>query len=355
MFEMFGKAVMLKKYLWGAIVPALAVFVLSGAGARPKPDTLLKNNADTVTYQSIMIKQTTKDTSLRFAGSNGRIIGIVVDQENREPIPGVNITIVGTNFNAKTDSAGMYTIVNVPIGLYAVEAKYKGYETQKITGIKAITGLATKVNFKFKITIVEKKGTVRQTAKDSIIASTTGKITGVVIDVKTREAISGASVTLLGLNMCDSTNLDGRYAITNVPEGRYNVQAKITGYEPQVIVAKTKIRQIVPVNFVLKPTIIGTKDSGIVKPSERRTTTETEHRSITTEEIERMEKPNIYLYPTKQETLTVKVHPKGKITTSIPEYNTGWNVVVAPGGKINDTYDFLFYEATVDYNFTIDA
>jgi len=238
---------MLKKYLWGAIVPVLAVFVLIGAGARPKPDTLTKQN----------------------------------------------------------DACSTKTIID------------------------SVDLVADTMSF--------------------------GKISGVVIDVKTREAISGALVTLLGLNMCDSTNLGGRYTITNVPEGRYNVQAKITGYEPQVIVAKTKIRQIVPVNFVLKPTIIGTKDSGIVKPSECRTTTETEHRSITTEEIERMEKPNIYLYPTKQETLTVKVHPKGKITSSIPEYGTGWNFVVVPGGRINDTYDFLFYEATVDYNFTLDA
>jgi len=219
---------MLKKYLWGAIVPVLAIFILSGSGARPKKEGLPKQNADTVKYQSIMIKQTSKDTSITFAGPNGRIAGIVVDLETKEPIPGVNITIVGTNFNAETDSAGKYTIVNVPVGTYSVEAQKKGYQSQRITGLKSIMSFRTPVNFRLRSSVIEMEGTV-------------------------------------------------------------------------------------------------------------------------------VKKPNIYLYPTKKETLTVKIHTKGKITTSIPEYNTGWNIVVAPGGKINDTYDYLFYEAKVDYNFTLDA
>ncbi|NMM63905.1 leucine-rich repeat domain-containing protein [Clostridium sp. P21] len=68
----------------------------------------------------------------------------------------------------------------------------------------------------------------------------------------------------------------------------------------------------------------------------------------------RVKKPNIYLYPEKTEELSVSVTPKGRITKSIPEYNGGWKVTVDPSGKINNTYDFLFYEASINHQFTLD-
>jgi len=60
-------------------------------------------------------------------------------------------------------------------------------------------------------------------------------------------------------------------------------------------------------------------------------------------------KPAIYLYP--QETLKIKVSLSinGEITTSEPEYNNGWDVVVEPGGNIEGSYDYLFYEARLNY------
>ena len=60
-------------------------------------------------------------------------------------------------------------------------------------------------------------------------------------------------------------------------------------------------------------------------------------------------KPAIYLYP--QETMKIKVSLSinGEITTSEPEYNNGWDVVVEPGGNIDSSYDYLFYEARLNY------
>lgn len=58
-------------------------------------------------------------------------------------------------------------------------------------------------------------------------------------------------------------------------------------------------------------------------------------------------KPNIYLYPEKETFLKVELSfPKGGgILTSIPEYGNGWSVSITPDGKINQQYDFLFYES----------
>ncbi|MDP3443827.1 MAG: PKD domain-containing protein [Ignavibacteria bacterium] len=58
-------------------------------------------------------------------------------------------------------------------------------------------------------------------------------------------------------------------------------------------------------------------------------------------------KPNIYVYPTNQIDLCVKLSfpMGGHIVESIPSYNNGWCVNVTPSGRINETYNYLFYES----------
>lgn len=58
-------------------------------------------------------------------------------------------------------------------------------------------------------------------------------------------------------------------------------------------------------------------------------------------------KPNIYIYPTKQLDLNVKIgFPLGgEIVTSIPDYGQEWNVTVDTNGLIDNEYRYLFYES----------
>ena len=58
-------------------------------------------------------------------------------------------------------------------------------------------------------------------------------------------------------------------------------------------------------------------------------------------------KPNIYIYPNEPIELSVKlIFPMGgKIVASIPEYGTGWNVLVDTSGLINNAHSYLFYES----------
>lgn len=62
-------------------------------------------------------------------------------------------------------------------------------------------------------------------------------------------------------------------------------------------------------------------------------------------------KPAIYLYPEKETTLSVYVNPNGRLTETIPQYNSGWeNVVAKPNGELlykNTSYPYLYYEAEV--------
>lgn len=58
-------------------------------------------------------------------------------------------------------------------------------------------------------------------------------------------------------------------------------------------------------------------------------------------------KPNIYLYPEREEVIEVTFRYPGQLTTVIPDYSNYWKVSASPEGLLNDRYDFLFYEALV--------
>jgi hypothetical protein len=58
-------------------------------------------------------------------------------------------------------------------------------------------------------------------------------------------------------------------------------------------------------------------------------------------------KPNIYLYPQTARTLSVALEFPlgGSVIQSIPLYSNGWKVNVEPSGKIDQQYDYIFYES----------
>lgn len=63
----------------------------------------------------------------------------------------------------------------------------------------------------------------------------------------------------------------------------------------------------------------------------------------------RIDKPVVYLYPTKPEDVQVKVRLDGQFITTYPSYNDGWKVTAYPDGKlINKSdgreYSYLYWE-----------
>jgi len=61
-------------------------------------------------------------------------------------------------------------------------------------------------------------------------------------------------------------------------------------------------------------------------------------------------KPNLYLYPTSKQTISVTLEfpHGGRILDSDPPYGSGWTVEVDPNGRINGRYDYLYYEAQTE-------
>lgn len=58
-----------------------------------------------------------------------------------------------------------------------------------------------------------------------------------------------------------------------------------------------------------------------------------------------VKKPAIYLYPTEDSIVSVKLNVNGDIIKDIPKYENGWTVFVKKDGIIDNKYDYLFYEA----------
>ena len=62
-----------------------------------------------------------------------------------------------------------------------------------------------------------------------------GSISGYVIDKATGDPLVGANVTVTGKNIGSATDLNGKFLIPNIPEGRYILNLSYIGYQPQNI------------------------------------------------------------------------------------------------------------------------
>jgi hypothetical protein len=70
---------------------------------------------------------------------------------------------------------------------------------------------------------------------NAAILSTTGKITGKVIDLSTNESLPYVNVIIQGTTLGAASNIDGYYSINNVPPGSYTIKASAIGYNTLII------------------------------------------------------------------------------------------------------------------------
>jgi hypothetical protein len=78
-----------------------------------------------------------------FAQSTQTIRGKIVDEINKEPLPGVNIQVIGLGermLGSSTDADGNFRIDNVPVGRQTLKVTYIGYEDQVIPNVLVTAG-----------------------------------------------------------------------------------------------------------------------------------------------------------------------------------------------------------------------
>ena len=76
----------------------------------------------------------------------GKISGTVVDTDGN-PLPGVNVVIVGTVQGASTDADGVYNVLNVSPGTYDLRASFVSYQTVIQEGVVVNNDRTTEIDF----------------------------------------------------------------------------------------------------------------------------------------------------------------------------------------------------------------
>jgi outer membrane receptor protein involved in Fe transport len=91
-------------------------------------------------------------------GTNGTLSGRVTDLKTGEPLPLVNILIVGSGRGSVTNDKGDYTVTQIPAGVYAIRVSLLGYKTTEAKRITIDADKTTVFNFKLAGEDIELEG-----------------------------------------------------------------------------------------------------------------------------------------------------------------------------------------------------
>ena len=81
------------------------------------------------------------------AQAGGKIVGVVTDASNGQPLIGSSVFIENLMLGDATDKDGNYLILNISPGTYNLKAQMLGYNTQIIEGVKISSGLTVTYRF----------------------------------------------------------------------------------------------------------------------------------------------------------------------------------------------------------------
>ncbi len=122
-----------------------------------------------------------------FAGTTGKLAGLIRDKDTGEPLVGANVVLVGTTWGAATDVDGYYVILNVPAGTYTVEVNYIGYKTVRIENVRIVPDITKQLNVDMEATTLQ--GQVIEVVAEKPFFEKTATNTINVIDAKDIEKI----------------------------------------------------------------------------------------------------------------------------------------------------------------------
>ena len=113
-------------------------------------------------YLHLLIFMMLLGINLSAQNLRGTITGKVVDEVTNEPIPGVNIVIVGSQKGAAADLNGEFVISNLDAGIYQVRVSALGYSTIIKSDVIVNNAKPTSLLLKMVSTLIELEGvTVR--------------------------------------------------------------------------------------------------------------------------------------------------------------------------------------------------
>ena len=104
-----------------------------------------------------------------FAGTTGKIAGVIKDKGTGEPLAGANILIVGTHLGAASDLQGNYFIISIPPGEYTLKATMMGYATMEVKNVKVRIDQTTRIEISLQEQVVDLGESVTVVAERPVI------------------------------------------------------------------------------------------------------------------------------------------------------------------------------------------
>jgi hypothetical protein len=89
------------------------------------------------------------------AQTTGKVDGRVIDSATGDPLPGVNVVVVGTMQGSTTDVDGYYFILNLKPGEYAIRASFIGFTAVTQEAVRVRIGKTTTVDFTLNEEVLE--------------------------------------------------------------------------------------------------------------------------------------------------------------------------------------------------------
>jgi TonB-linked SusC/RagA family outer membrane protein len=96
--------------------------------------------------------------------------------------------------------------------------------------------------------------------ESQVVDSTTGTITGHIIEAATKTPLSGVSIVLEGTKIGTTSRPDGGYTITGVPTGAYTLRVTRLGYQPMEVQAIVQSNKTVSLITELTPVPVRLND-----------------------------------------------------------------------------------------------
>lgn len=104
-----------------------------------------------------------------WAGTTGKITGLVLDDKTGEPLPFANVVIKGTSLGAAANERGEYFIINVPVGECILVATMMGYNDVEVKGVWVSADLTTHINIKMTERVLQAAATIEIVAERPIV------------------------------------------------------------------------------------------------------------------------------------------------------------------------------------------
>jgi len=126
------------------------------------------------------------------AQTRSLIQGTVTDAKTGEPLPGVNVVVVGTMLGAVTDLSGKYFVVNVPVGSYDVRASMVGYSPVLVKDVLVSADRVATVDFKLntaeiqagEVVVVAQRNQLHKEVSSTQMVTTSSEITNTAVSGK---------------------------------------------------------------------------------------------------------------------------------------------------------------------------